>query len=324
MCDTDFFETGEKRTNLEPTATDLAIKIQNGTNVADDKNELALLLLPFILRNANYYLSSLFDPKDVYDVIQQFIYQHILNDDDKYKEKMYLYKYDRAKSNLSTYLIGKIKSYCKNWKRDFCDANHRDLLKNDDSNLNGNAVGLHIDAISSINKYHLDEEQKAAKELLRLLAPKFLDFFNAVNILDKDKTCQRPFQDGERVVNEQKLLAYHIRFINSEFDPPKVESNTPDIRKLRAFTFLQVNQYNNTYLIRRIFMVNLNYMKLLEERIISRNLTDTVFLPPEKDIHDTVDEWLRSPRMNDRIELERSKLQNEIERLREEYHYEVK
>ena len=304
----------------EPEATNLVIKIQNGIDVQDNKNRLAKLILPFISKVVGNNLASLYNKSDADDVVQEFIFKHILNDDVTRRAKIHLYRYDRSHDTpFCGYLKTVLRNFCSKWERDYGEGNHRGHSLDDYGDAAEGTGFSHIENEVSKRIYEQEESLRDMHKAIPLLAAIYLRFFNAVNNMDKEKTFGKPFRDGERVVNEQKLLAYYIRFINSEFKlSPKSRDHSVD--SLRAFPYIRVNHDNDTYL-KREFGVRMDFMKLLEERIVSRDLADAVFLPPEKDIRTTVDEWLRSPRMKDRIDKEYAKLKVDNITLGKDYLY---
>lgn len=304
---------------FDEQVTKLVLDIQNNKNSKANKDSLALLILPFISKLAYKRMPSFYDKSDADEAVQEFIYKHILNNSDE--QKMYIYQYKHAAYNsFCNYLVLiLIDSFFKNWKRKYHEANHRGPSFNDDGIGEPGKGGLSAEYEISKNKYRHEEKLRYLSEYFRSLAQYYLEFINYVNSLDKEKTFGKPFQDGERVVNEQKLLCYYIRFINSEFLlSPKSRDNS--IEQMRLFSYSQVNRRNNDYLKSEIFMVTIDFMKLLEERIISRDLADSVFLPLEKNIRTTVDEWLRSPRMKEQIDREYARLEAVKNTLRKDYY----
>lgn len=322
LMNVDASQSGSEEVNFacEPDATKLVVKIQDNGDIQENKESLVKLILPFISQVVGYNLPSFYSKSDADDAVQEFIYKHIMNDDISRRAKMHLYRYDHSRNTpFCGYLKIVLRNFCAKWKRDYCEGNHRGHSLNDDSDtVQGKGASLCKFEVSQ-KKFEQEESQRDFIELIRLLAANYLQFFNAVNSLDKEKTYGKPFQDGERIVNEQKLLAYHIRFINSEFLlSPKSRSYSVD--RLRAFPYIRVNHSNDDYL-RELFGLGMDFMKLLEERIHSRDLAEAVFLPPEKDIRTTVDEWLRSPRMKDRIDKEYAKLKVDNVTFRKDYFY---
>jgi DNA-directed RNA polymerase specialized sigma24 family protein len=299
--------------SYEPEATKLVKKIQDGDNVHKNKESLFKLILPFVSKVASYNLASLYNKDDAEDVVQKFILKFILNDN-------LTYRYDRSRNvPFCGYLKSVLRVFCANWERDYGEAKHRGPSL-DDNCTNENGAGVQwCGSEISIQKSEQEEFQRDLEEIVRLLATNYLCYFNEVSSLDKEKTYGTPFRDGERVVNEQKLLAYYIRFINSEFLlSPKSRAYSVD--RLRAFSYIRVN-HSNDDCIKEIFGARMDFMTLLEDRIVSRNLSDVVFLSPEKEIRNTVDEWLRAPRMKDRIAEKYTRLKSDNIRLRKDYYY---
>jgi hypothetical protein len=298
--------------SCEPQATDLVIKIQDGKDVDKNMEELLGLIRPFIFRIVFSNLQSSYTRQGTDDVVQEFILKHIVDNNPERRSFICLYKYERSRGiPFCGYISWVLHRFCKHWDKKICnETNHRGPSLNADDRDEAEQVrSSQLEYEISIKQSELDEAQQNFKERIRLLAPIYLKFFNAVNSLDKEKTYGKPFHDGERVVNEQKLLAFHIRFINLEFrGSPK--SRDFSIDRYRAFPFAEVNHENNDYLQEEVFRVTMDFMKLLEERIGSRNLTDVVFLPPEKNIRTTVNEWIRT--MKKRTDAEYAKLKADI------------
>lgn len=315
----------------EPEATNLVIQIQNGINVETNKNRLAELILPFITRVVGNNLDSFYTRQDTDDAVQEFILTNILDDDPTRRKFMCLYKYDHLykkedgfQTSFCRYIKSDLDWLCTNWNERYNEAKHRGPsfdVDNDDSPEAKASAASKAEVSTRISQR--DAELRDHKEMIPLLAINFKRFFNAINSLDKDKTYGKPFQDGERVINEQKLLAYHIRFINKVFRlSPK--SREYSIERFRAFSYMQVNYKNNDYLQKEEFRTTIDFMKILEERIVSRNLTNNVFLPPEKKIKTTVNDWLQAPTMKKRTDAECAKLQADNIRTGEEYGYGIR
>lgn len=322
LMNVDDSKSGSEEVNFtcEPDATKLVVDIQDNGDIKENKESLIKLILPFISQVVGKNLPSFYRENDINDAVQEFIYKHILNDGVVRRAKMHLYKYDRSRNiPFCGYLRAVLKTFCKDWKRDYGEGNRRGPSLDDDSDTVQGKGALLCEFEVSQKKFEQEEYQRDLIEFIRLIAANYLQFFNAVNSLDREKTYGKPFQDSERIINEQKLLAYHIRFINSEFLlSPKSRSYSVD--RLRAFPYIRVNHSNDDYL-KEVFGLWMDFMKLLEERIVSRDLAEVVFLPPEKNIRTTVDEWLRSPRMKDRIDKEYAKLKVDNATFRKEYFY---
>ena len=325
LMNVDASQSGSEEVNFafESKVIDLVDQLQSDIDIQENKENkesLVKLILPFISQVIGKNLPSFYSKSDVDDAVQEFIFKHILNDKVARRAKMHLYKYDRSRNiPFCKYLGAVLRTFCKDWKRNYGERNHRGPSLDDDSDtVQGKGASLCEFEVSG-KKFEQEEYQRDLIEFIRLLAANYLQFFNAVNSLDKEKMYGKPFQDGERIINEQKLLAYHIRFINSEFLlSPKSRSYSVD--SLRAFPYIRVNRINDDQL-KEMFRLGMDFMKLLEERIVSRNLAEAVFLPPEKNIRTTVDEWLRSPRMKDRIGKEYAKLKVDNVTFRKEYFY---
>lgn len=320
--------------SYEPEATNLVIQIQDSTNVqakARLMEDLFKLITPFVIRTAGQHL-KFYAKLDAEDVAQEFMFKNIMDNDSEHWNTMCLYRYDRlykdndgSHAQFCTFMEYYIMNFCRNWNRKFSTENnhHGPSLNFDIKDAAELMRGLQLEYEISMNQSELDKFKRNFDEFLPVLVIAFQKFFDAVNSLDKDKTYGKPFQDGEKVVNEQKLLAYHIRFINEQF---RLLSNIKkySAKQVRTLSYTQVNHKNNKILQNEVFRVTTDFMKLLEERIISRNLTDSVFLPPEKNIKTTVNEWLRAPTMKKRVDAEYAATRAEAEVLRKEYFYETR
>jgi hypothetical protein len=302
-----FIKMGDEKSEYETEVDALALQIQDSIDILDNKNRLTKLLLPFISALVNDHMPSFYGESDANDAVQEFLVRHILDESSPRNMYLYLYNHESNKSFCKYLIIKFSTSYLNNWKRNYHAANHKGQSLDDENPKALRKDGTPVEYEVSLRRFEQKEELRDFRECIRLLVPNYMMFFNAVNSLDKDKTYGKPFSDGERVVNEQKLLAYYIRFINKEFRSFP-DSKYANIEQMRLFTFIKVNQSNNDYLKKAIFSVTIEFMQLLDDRIISRNLTEAVFLPPEMTIRTTVDKWLRSPRMKDQIDKEREQL----------------
>jgi hypothetical protein len=301
----------------------LVIQIQDGINVVTNTERLLELLTSFVLKITRNDISDFCRRGDAKDAAQQFICQHILKYAQNQSRKTYIDKFDRNYGvPFCAYLRRQLIFYCSNWENDKVDAKRRGPSLNGDRDIeNGNKIDRYEFAASS-DQYDQLQSQQDMAEYAKLVAPYFLRFFNAVNMIDKDKTSGKPFVDSERVVNEQKLLAFHIAFINKDLNAfPKFAPYT--IQSLRNSTYSRVNRKNDTELT-QIFGVSLEYMKILEERIVSRSLTNMVFLSPEKNLHNTAYAWLRSSRLVKPTTTEHNKLIADERRLGSDYFYGIK
>lgn len=319
----------------EPDATKLVIQIQDSTDIEENKKRLEKLfelIRPFVTWVIEHNLKLFYAKRDTEDAVQEFMFKHIMDNDPTRRSFMCLYRYDRLQkgkdgslTSFCKYMGVYLSKYCKYWdQKSYKEQDHRGPSLNVDDSDNPEAKAALIDeAKVSKEIFQRETELRAFKETIPLVASCYLRFFNAVNILDRDKTYGKPFQDKEHMVNERKLLAYHIRLINREFRlSPKSRQYSVD--QFRAFSYTQVNYKNNYFLQDEVFNVTMDFMKLLEERIASRNLADTVFLPPDKNIRTTVDEWLRAPTMKKRTDLEYVKLRADIRHIGEECIYGVR
>lgn len=318
----------------EPEATNLVIQIQDSANAqtkARLMEDLFKLIMPFTLRVAGHCLKSFYAKRDAEDVAQEFMLKNIMDNDPKHWNTMCLYRYDRTHTEDKTppsflkFMGVCLSYYCMDFdKKGVKEQDRRGpSLNADDSDSPEAKAGITNKAKVSMEIFQREEELRSFKKAILMIAVCYLRFYNAVNALDKDKTHGKPFQDGERVVNEQKLLAYHIRFINKEFrQSPKARDYSVDT--LRNFSYAQVNYKNNDYLQEEVFRTETDFMKVLEERIISRNLTNDVFLPPELNIRTTVNEWLQAPSMKKRIDAEYVKLRVDVRYVGEESIYGIR
>lgn len=253
----------------EPKATRLVLSIQKCENVSLNKKELSSWIHPFLVFLMKSHKSALLGDyagsgieEGFVDVANDFAARHISGDDsNRDRDKPYVYKYNFSRCDSFCGYVKKVllPASKKNGEQEVVWENfakkalkkiwgNPDLTKtlaenrvDEEGNVRPNSEIEKKERELADEAFKNEQAEIELREFIESRPKYYAPYLHKVNNLDWDKILSTPkyttYVSGERIVNEHKIVTYHLMFILSDLQ----ERKNPHIRDnaiTRKFTSL--------------------------------------------------------------------------------------